>query len=212
MSRKRSFSKKTRKMHKSKGNKNMNTTKRIFFMSKKQYRGRGGSNNVWETSTSQYPLVYGLDNKAVLFPISDNGIPAGYIDPPVPSNGPNGNGLYLGGRRKNMRNGKSMRKSIIKQKSLRKSIIKQKSTRKSMRMKGGGSPSTFAPQALVNLTRSLTGGIQETLNGFSGYTNSASLNPMPYDQPIDLTTKYLRTEFPNVEQRYNKANSYANSI
>lgn len=199
MSRKRSFSKKTRKMHKSNKNiKSKHTTKRIFFMSKKQYRARGGSNNIWETSTSQYPLVYGLDNKAVLFPISDNGVPAGYIDPPVPSNGPNGNGPvngpYLGGK------GKSMRKSIIKQKSLRKS------------MKGGGSPSTFAPQALVNLTRSLTGGIQETLNGFSGYTNSASLNPMPYDQPIDLNTKYLRTEFPNVEQRYNKANSYANSI
>jgi hypothetical protein len=74
---------------------------------------------------------------------------------------------------------------------------------------GGGSQSSFLPQPIVNATRSLTGGLTEIANGFGGYTNSASLNPMPYDQPaLDPNVKYVRTDFPNVAQDYNKADSY----
>ncbi len=180
--------------------KSKNTTKRIFFTPKKYYRGGRGSSNVWETENSTYPHVYGLDNKAVLFPVSDYGVPGGFFDPPVPSNGPNGNGqingLYLGGMRmrkrsksKRMRsrsNSRSMRKRSKSKssKSMRSRSMRSrnKTYKKRHAYRGGGSQGTLAPQSLVNLTRSLTGSVQETLNGFSGRTNSASLNPMPYDQ------------------------------
>lgn len=165
-----------------------NSTKRVFFRHRKHYGGRG-STNLWESDTSSYPAVYGLNNKAVLFPISKYGVPSGFYDPPEPSNGPNGNGPYLGGRR-------SRRK-----------------TRTHRKYRGGGNQHTLAPQSLVNMTRSVTGGIQETLNGFSGHTNSPSLSPMPYDnQPIDQDIKYLRTDFPNVAQNYNKSDSYVSSL
>ena len=69
-----------------------NQTKRIFFHSKKRaskktYRGGDAAN---------YPPVYGIENRAVLYPISKYGIPAGPFDPPALSNGPNGNGPYPG--------------------------------------------------------------------------------------------------------------------
>ena len=77
---------------------------------------------------------------------------------------------------------------------------------------GGGNQSTFFPQPIVNVTRSLTGGLTEIANGFGGYTNSASLDPMPYDQPaLESNVKYVRTDFPNVAQDYNKADSYVNA-
>jgi len=54
--------------------------------------------------------------------------------------------------------------------------------------------------------------LTELANGFGGYTNSASLNPMPYDQPeLDPTIKYVRTDFPNVAEDYNKADGYVSS-
>jgi len=196
--------------------KSKNTTKRIFFTPKKYYRGGRDSSNVWETENSTYPHVYGLDNKAVLFPVSDYGVPGGFFDPPVPSNGPNGNGqingLYLGGMRKRSKNkhsknkhsknkhsknkhskNKRMRSRSMRSRSMRSRSKNKRMRSRSMRSRnktykkrhayrGGGSQGTLAPQSLVNLTRSLTGSVQETLNGFSGRTNSASLNPMPYDQ------------------------------
>jgi hypothetical protein len=75
---------------------NKNTTKRIFFKTEKKYRGGMGTSNVWESKNSTYPHVYGLDNKAVLFPVSKYGVPGGFFDPPVQSNGPNGNGQING--------------------------------------------------------------------------------------------------------------------
>jgi hypothetical protein len=117
------------------------TTKRIFLLKKKQYRGGFKLNH-----DPNYPQVYGIDNKAVLYPVSKYGIPAGAFDPPLPSNGI---GLSSGA------------------------------------YSGGGSPSSFFPQPLTDLGRSLTGSVFETINGFNGVTNAASLNPMPYNQPID---------------------------
>ena len=102
----------------------------------------------------RYPDVYGIENKSVLYPISDYGIPAGFFDPPVDSNpqfgnppqssnsGPHSSELrYLG--------------------------------------RGGGSPTSFAPQPLVDFSRSLTGGVHEIVNGFGGYTNPDNLNYRP---------------------------------
>ena len=162
MSKRRSMSKK-------------NQTKRIFFHGKKhKYRTRkqgGGGDG------DQYPPVYGIENRAVLYPISKYGIPAGPFDPPALSNGPNGNGPYpgvlygvYGG---NGGGGKHKRK-----------------IRRSKYHVGGGSQSTFLPQSVVNTTRSLSGGLVEIVNGFGGHTNSASLNPLPYQQPIDQTTTF----------------------
>ena len=54
--------------------------------------------------------------------------------------------------------------------------------------------------------------VYETANGFTGHTNASDLNPMPYKQPIDTDVKYLRTNFPNVAQNYNKADNYVSSI
>lgn len=177
-----------------------NHTKRIFFHKKnrsvkKIYRGG---------DEVKYPKVYGIENRSVLYPISKYGIPAGPFDPPALSNGSNGNGPYpgvlygvYGG------NGGGKRKQ-----SGHKQIRKRK-VRRSKYHVGGGSQSSFLPQPLVNATRSLTGGLTEIANGFGGYTNSASLNPMPYDQPaLDPNVKYVRTDFPNVAQDYNKADSY----
>lgn len=176
---KRSFSKK-RSSKKSRNKTTRNKTKRIFFRHKKHFKGGDVAN---------YPDVIGIENRAVLYPISKNGIPAGPFDPPALSNGPNGNGPYTGGR-------------------------KRSSKRKVRRSKyhGGGNQLPFAPQPLVNGFRSVTGGISEIVNGFAGYTNSASLNPMPYNQPIDRDVKYLRTDFPNVAQNYNKADGYVSGI
>lgn len=114
----------------------------------------------------RYPDVYGIENKSVLYPISDYGIPAGFFDPPVDSNpqfgnppqssnsGPHSSELrYLG--------------------------------------RGGGSPTSFAPQPLVDFSRSLTGGVHEIVNGFGGYTNPDNLNYRPYIQPIDNTITVL---------------------
>ena len=120
-----------------------NNSRRL--LKKKQYRGGFKLNH-----DPNYPQVYGIDNKAVLYPVSKYGIPAGAFDPPLPSNGiglsPR---LYSGA------------------------------------YSGGGSPSSFFPQPLTDLGRSLTGSVFETINGFNGVTNAASLNPMPYNQPID---------------------------
>jgi hypothetical protein len=180
-----------------------NHTKRIFFHKKnrsvkKIYRGG---------DEVKYPKVYGIENRSVLYPISKYGIPAGPFDPPALSNGSNGNGPYpgvlygvYGGNGGGKRSG---------HKRMRRHSTSKRKVRRSKYHVGGGSQSSFLPQPIVNATRSLTGGLTEIANGFGGYTNSASLNPMPYDQPaLDPNVKYVRTDFPNVAQDYNKADSY----
>ena len=152
--------------------------KRKFF---RVYRGGNGA---------QYPAVYGIENKSVLYPISPNGITAGLPDPPIPSNGPNGNG--------------PIGRDIVSGESM---------SGKGMYLgSGGGSQSTLAPQSLVNLTRSLTGGVTEIFNGFGGYTNSDSLNPMPYSQPIDQNVKYIRSNYPDLEKSYNKMDEKVSNL
>jgi len=178
-----------------------NHTKRIFFHKKnrsvkKIYRGG---------DEVKYPQVYGIENRSVLYPISKYGIPAGPFDPPALSNGSNGNGPYPGvlyGVYGGNGGGKRMRRHSTSKRKVRRSKYHV----------GGGSQSSFLPQPIVNATRSLTGGLTEIANGFGGYTNSASLNPMPYDQPaLDPNVKYVRTDFPNVAQDYNKADSYVST-
>ena len=169
-------------------------TKRFFFHKKnrsvkKIYRGG---------DEAKYPQVYGIDNRSVLYPISKYGIPAGPFDPPALSNGPNGNGPYPG--------------VLYGAYGGKRSRHNKRKARRSKYHVGGGSQSTFFPQPIVNATRSLTGGLTEIANGFGGYTNSASLNPMPYDQPaLDPNIKYVRTDFPNVAQDYNKADGYVSA-
>lgn len=185
---KRSFSKKQSFSKKRSSKKLRNKTKRIFFRHRKHFKGGDVAN---------YPDVIGIENRSVLYPISKNGIPAGPFDPPALSNGPNGNGPYpgvlygVGGGKKRSSKRRKVRRS---------------------KYHGGGNQLPFAPQPLVNGFRSVTGGISEIVNGFAGYTNSASLNPMPYNQPIDRDVKYLRTDFPNVAQNYNKADGYVSGI
>ena len=200
------FSKKrgSKKMRRSK----RSGTKRIFFNKKnksvkKMYRGG---------SEAKYPQVYGIENRSVLYPISKYGIPAGPFDPPALSNGPNGNGTYPGvlyGVGGGKRSGH--KRSGHKRSGHKRSGSKRK-VRRSKYHVGGGNQSTFFPQPIVNVTRSLTGGLTEIANGFGGYTNSDSLDPMPYDQPaLESNIKYVRTDFPNVAQDYNKADSYVNA-
>ena len=183
-----------------------NHTKRIFFHKKnrsvkKIYRGG---------DEVKYPQVYGIENRSVLYPISKYGIPAGPFDPPALSNGSNGNGPYPGVLYGVYGGNGGGKRSGHKGKRIR-SASKRK-VRRSKYHVGGGSQSSFLPQPLVNATRSLTGGLTEIANGFGGYTNSASLNPMPYDQPaLDPNVKYVRTDFPNVAQDYNKADSYVST-
>jgi hypothetical protein len=172
--RKSNFSKKggAKKKYYKKSSNKKNHTKKIFFHSKKhryhtiKKTHRGGS-------SGNYPAVYGIENRAVLYPISKYGIPAGPFDPPALSNGPNGNGPYPGVTY-GISGGKRMHRKS-----------KTKKVRRSKYHIGGGSQSTFLPQPLVNTSRSLTGGLTELVNGFGGYTNAASLNPYPYEQPIE---------------------------
>jgi len=149
----RKSKKSTRKSVKTKRNFRKNkkyNTKRIFFNNKKY---RGGNHAV--NTNGQYPNVYGIDNKAVLYPVSKYGVPTGLPEPPIQSNGPNGNGYYTGGKRRFKRH------------------------------YGGGNMSTLLPQPLVNMGRMASGKIYETINGINGNVNPAYLDPMPYDQPID---------------------------
>ena len=147
---------------------------------KKHMRGGNGA---------QYPAVYGIDNKAVLYPISPHGITAGFFDPPIPSNGPDGNG------------------------PIGCDVVSGKSMSGKGTFIGGGSQGTLAPQPLVNLTRSLTGGVTEVLNGFGGYMNSDSLNPMPYNQPgIDQNIKVIRGSYPDLGKSYEKADKYVSTF
>ena len=203
-----------------------NTTKRIFLRKKKSMRSklfRGGSGHGPHTQDlnkdSNYPAVYGIDNKAVLYPISKYGVPAGFFDPPVNSNGPDGygpiNGPYLGMGGKRSRRRRTMRKRRTNSKrTMRKSNRNmRKGKRSSRKFRGGGNPSPLLPQTIVNAGRGLMESVYETANGFSGHTNNPSLDPMPYrSQPIDEDVRYLRTDFPNVAQDYNKADNYVSSI
>lgn len=178
--------KKYRTFRKVKFSKKQKRTKKNY-KSKKQ---RSKRNKTYRGGdVAKYPPVYGVDNRAVLYPVSKYGVPAGPFDPPALSNGPNGNGPYpqglYGGRRRFRRNKYHV---------------------------GGGNQSTFLPQPLVNATRSLSGGLTEIINGFGGYTNSDSLNPMPYNQPLDKNTTYLRNEFPNLSKAYNKADGYVSGL
>ena len=208
----------------------VNTTKRIFLHKNKHrrskiYRGGIGPHTQELNQNPNYPAVYGIDNKTVLYPISKYGVPAGGFDPPVNSNGPDGNGpingpyLGMGGRRSRRMRTKRMRskrmrtkRMRIRSKSIRSKSIRSKSMRsKSMhsksngkkRFRGGGNPSTLLPQTIVNAGRGVMETVYDTANGFSGHTNNASLNYMPYNQPIDQDVKYLRTDFPNVAKDYN---------
>jgi len=137
-----------------------NTKKRYNTKRRSNISKRNNKKTFVGGENARYPNVYGIENKSVLYPISDYGIPAGFFDPPVDSNpqfgnppqssnsGPHSSELrYLG--------------------------------------RGGGSPTSFAPQPLVDFSRSLTGGVHEIVNGFGGYTNPANLNYRPYIQPIN---------------------------
>ena len=191
-------SKKSRSKTMRKNKKSNNKTKRIFFRHRKHFKGGDVAN---------YPDVIGIENRDVLYPISKYGITAGLYDPPALPNGPNGNGPYPGvlyGVYGGNGGGKKDKKRSSKRSGGRK-------VRRS-KYHGGGNQLTFAPQPLVNGFRSVTGGISELVNGFSGYTNSASLNPMPYNQPIDQDITYLRTDFPNIAQNYNKADGIVSGI
>ena len=186
---KRSRSKRSRTNKRSRSNRRSRSNKRLF---------RGGQG---ERVDNQYPAVYGIENKAVLYPVSKYGVPAGLFDPPILSNGPFGNGpvgsdavsgesmsgpgTYIGGR------------------------LKQRSN---TYKRGGGSPQTLMPQAVVDFSRSLTSGATKIINGFGGYTNSDSLNYKPYEQPIDKDTTYLRTNFPNVAKNYQHANKLVSGL
>jgi hypothetical protein len=189
-------------------------TKKIFFHKKNKSVKkifRGGDE-------TKYPHVYGIENRSVLYPISKYGIPAGPFDPPALSNGPNGNGTYpgvlygVGGGRGRRSGHKRSRHKRSRHKRSRHKRSRHKRSSKARRSKyhvGGGSQSTFFPQPIVNVTRSLTGGLTEIANGFGGYTNSNSLNPMPYEQPA--LDKYVRADSPNVAQDYNKADAYVSA-
>ena len=175
--------------------------KGLFFIRNKKYNGG---------SSDAYPNVIGINEYGSnLYPISKYGVPGGAFDPPKIANGPNGNGpfsypddgpytgaytgtfkgydkgVYSGGRRNKNKN--KMRG-------------------------GGGNQTTLLPQPLVDFGRSLTSGVQETINGFSGVTNHASLKVMPYDQPLMDQSKYIRTNFPNVAEDYNKADNYVSTL
>ena len=180
------------KQSRSKQSRSKRHTKKIFFHKKNKSVKkifRGGDD-------AKYPQVYGIENRSVLYPISKYGIPAGPFDPPALSNGPNGNGTYpgvlygvYGGN-----GGGGYKRSGYKRSGHKRSGHKRK-VRRSKYHGGGGSQSTFFPQPVVNATRSLTGGLTEIANGFGGYTNSDSLNPMPYAQPsLDENVKYVRTD------------------
>ena len=177
--------------------KHKRNNKTVYIRNKtKRLRKKHIFSRIYKGGDAQYPAVYGIDNKSVLYPISKYGITAGLPDPPIPSNGPFGNGPI--GR--DINSGKGMSSDNMLGEGTYFGT-------------GGGSQGTIAPQSLVNLTRSLTGGVTEVLNGFGGYTNSDSLNPMPYNQPIgQQDTKYLRTNFPNVEESYNKADKYVSTF
>ena len=183
---KNSFSKTVRKQS--------NRTKRKRSNRKRSNRKRSNRNKnrklFFRGGGAQYPAVYGIDNKAVLYPISPHGITAGFFDPPIPSNGPDGNG--------------PIGCDVVSGKSM--------SGKGTYLGGGGGSQGTLAPQSLVNLTRSLTGGVTEVLNGFGGYTNSDSLKPMPYDQPgIDQNIKVVRGSYPDLGKSYEKADKYVST-
>ena len=170
----RKQSNRTKRKRSNRKRSNRNKNRKLFF--------RGGG--------AQYPAVYGIDNKAVLYPISPHGITAGFFDPPIPSNGPDGNG--------------PIGCDVVSGKSM--------SGKGTYLGSGGGSQGTLAPQSLVNLTRSLTGGVTEVLNGFGGYTNSDNLNPMPYNQPgIDQNIKGVRGSSPDLGKSYEKADKYVSS-
>jgi len=198
------------------------TIKRIFLRSKKHFRGGRGPHTQELNHDANYPAVYGIDDKSVLYPISKYGVPAGFFDPPVNSNGPNGNGPingpYLGvGGKKRSRGKRSRSKWSGKTKRSNKKRTGKRTGKKRSRSqtklyRGGGNPSTLLPQTIVNAGRGLMESVYETANGFTGHTNASDLNPMPYKQPIDADVKYLRTNFPNVAQNYNKADSYVSSI
>ena len=205
-------------------------TKKIFFHKKNKSVKkifRGGDE-------AKYPQVYGIENRSVLYPISKYGIPAGPFDPPALSNGPNGNGTYPGvlygvyggngggghkrsGYKRSGHKRSGYKRSGYKRSGHKRSGHKRSGHKRKVRRSkyhgGGGSQSTFFPQPVVNATRSLTGGLTEIANGFGGYTNSNSLNPMPYSQPaLDANVKYVRTDFPNVAEYYNKADGYVSNL
>ncbi len=219
--------------------KRSSTIKRIFLRSKKHFRGGRGPHTQELNHDANYPAVYGIDDKSVLYPISKYGVPAGFFDPPVNSNGPYGNGpingpyLGVGGKRSSKTKRSSSKRSSTKRSSSKRSSSKRsgktkrssktkrtgkkrssskRSSNKTNRYRGGGNPSTLLPQTIVNAGRGLMESVYETANGFTGHTNASDLNPMPYKQPIDADVKYLRTNFPNVAQNYNKADSYVSSI
>ena len=66
---------------------------------------------------------------------------------------------------------------------------------------GGGGLSQFMPQDLVNLGRSLTGGIMGGVDSWSGVPRTASSYPLPTQkQPIDQNVKYISKPFPDINQ------------
>ena len=166
--------------------KHSNSMRKRTKRSSRNKKRRGA--NVYRGGGAQYPAVYGIDNKSVLYPISPHGITAGFFDPPIDSNGPDGYG------------------------PIGCDVVSGESMSGKGTFIGGGSQGTLAPQPLVNLTRSLTGGVTEVLNGFGGYMNSDSLNPMPYNQPgIDQNIKVVRGSYPDLGKSYEKADKYVST-
>ena len=153
-------------MHK----KRSNSAKHIFLRSKKNYRGGIGPHTQELNTDINYPAVYGIDNKTVLYPISKYGEPSGFFDPPVNSNGPDGygpiNGPYLGmgGKRRKTKRSTKKRRSI-KKRTTKKRIHKRRMTKKrsSRKFRGGGGQSPLLPQTIINAGR----GLMQTVNAAS---------------------------------------------
>jgi hypothetical protein len=112
-------------------------------------------------------------------PLSPNGITAGFFkSPPIPSNP-----QFIGG-------GGRRRKNIYKKKQ-----------------RGGSIATKIFPQDLVNLGRSLTGGINGIYNKFQGVPRADSTYPLPFEQP-----NMLRGQTNNVNSSININKITTNSV
>jgi hypothetical protein len=71
---------------------------------------------------------------------------------------------------------------------------------------GGGGLSQLLPQDLVNLGRSLTGGVMGSVDSWRGVSRPASTYPLPtQQQPIDQNVKYISKPFPDINQIHTDA-------
>jgi len=71
---------------------------------------------------------------------------------------------------------------------------------------GGGGLSQLLPQDLVNLGRSLTGGVMGGVDSWKGVSRPASTYPLPtQQQPIDQNVKYISKPFPDINKIHTDA-------